>query len=95
MDIHPAAKRGKPAGCTAPLPDGQIACLASKNHGSAPFITNQQLAITPKNFRLETNMRAIFAPAAIADPLFRSWFDPCHTAFINVRLLAVSPRLRS
>ena len=75
--------------------DGEMACLASKNHRSAPFITNQQLAITPKNFRLQTNIRAIFAPAAIADPLFRSGFDLCHTTFISVRLLAVSPRLRS
>ncbi|MFM5520564.1 hypothetical protein [Aeromonas jandaei] len=72
-----------------------MAFFASKNRRSVPFITNQQLAITPKNFRLQTNIRAIFAPEALADPLFRSGFDPCHTAFINVRLLAVTLRLRS
>ncbi len=72
-----------------------MACLASKNRRSAPFITNQQFVITAKNYQLQTNIRAIFAPAAPSDPLFRSGVDPCHTTFINVRLLAVSPRLRS
>ncbi|CAJ1841998.1 hypothetical protein PEKONANI_02520 [Aeromonas jandaei] len=95
MDIHLAATRGKPAGCAAPSRMAKWPFLGSKNRRSAPFITNQQLAITAKNYRLQTNFRAIFAPAAPADPLFRSGFDPCHTAFINVRLLAVSPRLRS